>query len=130
MKIFGTSEKLKRLITQKTSLLEEVSFIRKESYTLAENIAKKQKQIKEIEKQIKSLQDIDIIISEHAILRYIERVMGIDIELIKKEILTDTLKEQFKTLGNGTYPIGNDVKVKIQNNTIVTVHTNKKEGAI
>jgi len=130
MKIFGTSEKLKRLITQKTSLLEEVSFIRKESYTLAENITKKLKQVKEIENQIKSLQDIDIIISEHAILRYIERVMGIDIELIKKEILTDTLKEQFKTLGNGTYPIGNDVKVKIQNNTIVTVHTNKKEGAI
>ena len=70
---------------------------------------------------IESLKDKELIITEHAILRYIERAMGLDIEKVKSEILTDEIKAGFKLLGNGKYPTHNNCHVIIKNNSIVSV---------
>jgi len=44
-------------------------------------------------------------VSEHAILRYVERVLDINIENIKKEILSEDVVDMVKKLGgNGGYP--------------------------
>lgn len=61
------------------------------------------------------------IISEHALLRYIERVKGIDLEVLKGEILTDQLLASIKNMGNGKFPTGNECKAVVKNNTVITI---------
>lgn len=62
-----------------------------------------------IESKLKRLQDSktdELIVLEHAMLRYIERVIGIPLDDIKAKIATSSVINVAKTLGNGTYPGG------------------------
>jgi len=61
------------------------------------------------------------VISEHALLRYLERVGGIDIESTKKEMLSEQAVKMIKFInGNGKARV-NGVDYIVKNNTIVTV---------
>lgn len=63
----------------------------------------------------------EITISDHAMVRYLERVKGIDIEEIRKEILTENVLDLIKTLGdNGSYPNKN-FKLVVRNKNVVTI---------
>ena len=66
-----------------------------------------------------------LVISEHAILRYIERVMGIDLEELKAKILPEDVLKKIKALEgvDGTYPCSEGFKVRIRDRTIVTILT-------
>lgn len=57
-------------------------------------------------------------ISDHALLRYIERIMGVDVQTIKGNIINKVAKYNF---GNGRYPIGDNKYVILKDKTIVTV---------
>lgn len=58
-------------------------------------------------------------VSEHAVLRFLERRYKLDIEAIKAEILTP---ERIKMVEAGVREIAVDgVRFRIQNNTVVTV---------
>lgn len=63
-----------------------------------------------------------LVVSEHAILRYLERVMKIDLEEIKLKILPDKLAEPIRTMGSGTYPADTH-RVKIKDNVVITILT-------
>ena len=91
------------------------------------NIEQLNKQLEDKKKkkeEIKSkLQAKDIIISEHAILRYAQHFLGIDLESIEKIIRDEQILRCHKTLGNGTYPSSdNTFKAVIKNNVVVTVY--------
>ena len=82
--------------------------------------------LKHVHDKIESLKTVnpDLTISEHAILRYLERVLGVDIEGIKKEIICDALRSAVSSLGDGTYPILNTPKKAqcvVKNNHIITI---------
>lgn len=63
-----------------------------------------------------------LILSEHATLRYLERVELIPIDQVKEKIITDELVRLHNVLGNGTYPVGDTgVSVVIKNNVIITI---------
>lgn len=70
-----------------------------------------------------------IIVSDHAINRYLERVRGINSEEITEElrkeiesiVLTEGLKRQIEVLGDGKYPIGEGHRVVVKEDTIVSV---------
>ena len=82
------------------------------------------KNIKRIKGLIKSLTESpDLIISEHAILRYLERVNGINLEDIKNEILTESFKKVVETLGEGKIPLDNHpgIIAIVKGNTITTI---------
>ena len=69
-----------------------------------------------------------LIISEHAMLRYIERVIGLDMEDIREAVLPVDTRERVRLLGNATVPV-NGHSVKITNGTVVTVLMNgAKDG--
>lgn len=78
--------------------------------------------IKELQKSINSLsKNGKIKISEHAIVRYLERVKGINLSEIEKEILTEEVLELISKLGgSGKYPIGNH-QVVLSDFTITTI---------
>jgi hypothetical protein len=81
----------------------------------------KEANIFEIEDKIQKLESNQIILSEHAILRYLERVENIDIEEVKNKILTEEFKKQFSVLGDGKYPIGNKFFARVKDNVVVTI---------
>jgi len=113
-------QELKQLETQVKKIEGEISSLRKEKSFVDQNISLKEKQKKEIMKKISSLKEKDINVSEHAMLRYIERVIGIDLNDIKSKILTDDIRTKIETFGNGTYS-NEEFKVIVKDNTIVTV---------
>lgn len=97
-------EKIKELETAKSSLSTTISNLNEsiKSYT------NRQK---------------DLIVSEHAILRYLLRVQGLDIAQVARDLVPDRIKEQIKMLGNGTYPIPEKgFKIVVKENVIVTIH--------
>lgn len=91
-------------------------------------VSKISKEINEIERKVKELENkrkiltSDVVITEHAILRYLERVKGVDIEAIKKEILPDYTLGYILGVGmnSGKYPAGTH-KVVLSGNIITTV---------
>ncbi len=74
------------------------------------------KEIQELE-----LNSKDPIVSEHAILRYFERVLGYDMEEIKSLILPTPMKQTITKMGSGKYPMGNGCRLVVKDNTIVTI---------
>jgi predicted transcriptional regulator len=75
-----------------------------------------------LESRLKDLQskEAGLVVTEHAMLRYLERVIGLDLNDIREEIITDQLKKQWGALGSGKYPVKN-FKVVIKQNMIVTI---------
>ncbi len=69
-------------------------------------------------------------VSEHAIIQYLQRVKGVDINAITHEILTENLKHQIQVCGNCKVPSTvNNVRILtvVKNNTVVTVAPNDKK---
>lgn len=63
----------------------------------------------------------DIKISDHALVRYIERIKGISLDCIRKEILSDNLKVFIEEMGkNGVFPM-DDYKLIVREGTITTI---------
>jgi chromosome segregation ATPase len=61
------------------------------------------------------------LVTEHAVLRYAERVLGVDTEDIKSRILTQDLAGKIKSLGSGKYPIGDGRRAVVKGNVIVSI---------
>ena len=60
-------------------------------------------------------------ISEHAVLRYMERIMKIDLAEIERELLTDDLRLRVKTLGGSCEIKKQDYTIVIKDYIIITI---------
>lgn len=120
----NSSRKIKQLSTQLAKLKQDCKVLQQQISFSQKEHNLKTNQVRKIEQEIKKLSSNDsIIVSEHAILRYLERVKGIDLEEIKATILNDKIIELTKVLGaNGTYPNEN-FSVVIKDNVVVTILT-------
>jgi hypothetical protein len=76
--------------------------------------------IKNLETRLKEA-STEPLVTEHALLRYIERVYGIDLDVIKGDILTENTIQAIKTLGSGKYPIGSGLKAVVKGGNVVSV---------
>jgi chromosome segregation ATPase len=109
----------------------ELKKFEEERENLKNNIGVIQKQLNKINSEIDNLnnkitklkdKNKDLIVSEHAILRYLERVENFNLDEIINKICIDDLKKMYQTLGNGTFPIkDSNFSVKIKNGVILTV---------
>jgi len=59
-------------------------------------------------------------ISDHALVRYFERVLGFNIEGIRDSLVTEELREQVNILGDGIYQSG-EYHLIIRNKIVVTL---------
>ena len=59
-------------------------------------------------------------VTEHALLRYLERVMGVDVESARRAILTDKLRAQIAVVQSGVFP-ADGYRVRVRNGAVVTV---------
>jgi len=82
----------------------------------------KVQEINNLKKEIEKLEGLDTLkVSEHAIVRYFERVLGYNIEEIEGIILSDNVVKMIETLGgSGTFPNEN-FQVVMKNNTVITI---------
>jgi predicted transcriptional regulator len=116
------AQELKALKTRSVKLDSEYKELMKDVTELDRRRERIEKQRKELKAKIKQMEASDnIVVTEHAILRYLERIMNIDIEELRAEILTDKTRQQIKTLGNGRYPLEKGGKAVVKNNSIVSV---------
>ena len=67
-------------------------------------------------------------VSDHAIVRYFERVLGYNIKEIKKKILPDPFKTVVNKFGNGKYPIGSH-HVIVEGGRVVTIYGEKNNAS-
>lgn len=75
---------------------------------------------KEIKKRVK--------ISDHALLRYLERVEGIDMGEVTDKILTEDLRKKISYFGDGSYHVAEGkFKVVVQDDVIITVISNEEK---
>ena len=61
-----------------------------------------------------------LILSDHAIVRYLERVLHIHRQIFEQKIVTAGLIETVEQLGDGTYPVKN-FRVRVVAKRIVTI---------
>ena len=84
-------------------------------------------ELKSCSSELKKLIDQDtFVVTDHAIVRYFERVLGFDISEIRKQILPREVLPQLKTLGGKCkYPINGDkpFQIVVEDNTVVTLIT-------
>ncbi len=64
-----------------------------------------------------------IIVTDHALIRYLERVGDYDIEEIRQQMVTPVLEQMVKLVGDtGKYPVGDSKNMFVlQNGRVVSV---------
>ena len=113
---------LKQLQTQLATLKRESASAKERQREVQSLIQDLARQIQSVEKSIDTLTKLGPVVSEHAILRYLERVKGINIDDVRAEILPESVKATVCELGNGQYPVGN-FKIRVRDGVVITVIT-------
>ncbi len=117
-----THSRLKKLQVRKTRVQSKIKRDGSNKCFFSE-ITSINKEIEKLKRQTK------VLISEHALLRYLERIRGVDLEAIKAEMLTKDAKgflEQFSTC---SLPVENGTgrfRLKVVDHVVVTVMTMKE----
>lgn len=117
---------LKGLESQLHKVESEVALCKVELLSKQKEYDTLRKNLNTIKEKISKLtSNKEIIISEHALLRYVERVLNIDVEEISNSILTDQFKTLVYTLGDGKIPLNNDFTAIVKDNVVTTIISNK-----
>lgn len=61
-----------------------------------------------------------VYVSDHCVLRYLERVVGIDIEAIRDELASPTVQQAVE-IGCDTVILGSGARLKLKGDTVATV---------
>ena len=115
---------IKGLRSKLTSLVTSYDLLKFEISNKQKDQAKLKIEIDSLKENLASYEnDQELRVSEHAVIRYLERVKGIDMEVIKAEILDEAIVNIIEKLGeSGSYP-SKDSKflALVKNYTVVTV---------
>jgi len=115
-----TANALKALETKHKDLQTKRNLVIENTKELQLEASSLKKKMGQIRYQISELQDkSELVVSEHAMLRYIEVVLGIDLEELSLKI-TEGQKEKIKSLGDGKYT-NKDFTLVVKNNTVTTI---------
>lgn len=117
--------KIKELESRLVRERQALSRLRSEKSALDRDIASRLARVNNLQRQLESVKSTsdNVIVSEHAILRYLERVQGVDIEEIKRKIVSQSAEKQIKALGSGVFPVGGSHKLRVRKGYVVTVLT-------
>lgn len=115
---------LKQLRGYKNSLLKEKSLLEIKLKHIESDITNLNNHILGIDKKIDSVLKTGLTVTDHAIIRYLQRVQQIDISLVPAKIITEDLRKNVNKLGDGHYPV-DDFIVVVSDNVVVTVYKDK-----
>jgi hypothetical protein len=118
------NRKQKGLQSQLNAMIVDLELMKQDMSRRSKEINIKQNQVIELKEKIRALNNKTgtLKITEHALLRYLERVKGIDLQQIENEIINQSLNDMVATLGDsGTFPHPNGYKIVVKDSTIVTI---------
>lgn len=124
MSTVQTAQELKGLQTQLAKARAEESTLKTEAAALQRKHTQARHAVQALEKRIEELSRTapEPTVSEHAMLRYLERVKGVDMEAVRQEILGNGTAEAITFAGNGRIKKGGtDITLIVQNSVVVTV---------
>lgn len=61
------------------------------------------------------------LVTDHALLRYMERVLGLDIEGFRAKVIPQDAQKVVATMKDGRIPIGDGHTAKVVNGVVVTI---------
>jgi DNA gyrase/topoisomerase IV subunit A len=73
-----------------------------------------------IEDALAEARKAGLVVSEHALLRYMERSLGMNLQEVTDRIVADVMPLA-RTLGDGKYPLSTGGQAVVRDNTVVTV---------
>jgi hypothetical protein len=123
MNIKAASE-LKRLKTRITKQTQTLSDAREQKKQADSSVKEEQNKLTEMKESLRKFEDSnkEPFVTEHALLRYCERVLGIDLEEAASHILSDDIRKYIDEFGTGRFPNNEKgFKVVVQNRQVVSV---------
>jgi len=122
MSVLEDKVTVKGLNSQIGKLEGEVNTLNSEISAKKKEASSKCRTIREVRKKVKDLGvSSNPTVTEHAMLRYFERVLNFDLKEIEKKILTDSVLNQAKVVGgSGLFP-AQGFKVRMKDFTVVTL---------
>ena len=115
------NESIKILLRKEKELVSEIEDIKGKKKEIDKNLEIKRKKLEGVKAKIANAQE-SVIISEHAIIRYIERVLGIDIKEIEKNIVDEETEKIIMELRPSKICRG-EFSILIKDNTVTTIIT-------
>jgi DNA-binding Lrp family transcriptional regulator len=114
----------KKELQQKIKNLQAGAIILK--FSVAQNqreLQTKNQQIAELQAQLAALENpAEIVVSDHAIVRYLERIKGVDMNEVRQAILNPKIMKCISVVGaNGTFPHEDGFKIIFKKNIAVTI---------
>lgn len=120
-----TSRKLKQLQVQHTQAQRDIKTAKDKIQADQAELSCSKAKLHALEQEMQKLSDTKLVVSEHAVLRYAERIMGLDVEQIKEQILNPKTAKRIQELRNGAFPdvAPNDIayKLHVRNGVVTTV---------
>lgn len=117
------SATLKQLQSRRAALEAEYAGVIEEQRAVSKKQIQIQAGMQAIDKQIKDLSATDPVVSEHALLRYLERVKGLDLDQARAEVLTPDLVAKIKVIKSGKIPVPGGFRAIVKNSVVVTIES-------
>jgi hypothetical protein len=108
---------------RQTQLEAELKELAINASSFNKKIAEKTIALQQVKKELSAIQSHNPTVTEHALLRYIERVMKIDLADIKDKILSESNKEYINKLRTCKIPVDGKYKLVVKDKTVVTIET-------
>ncbi|WP_300408629.1 hypothetical protein [Lagierella sp.] len=121
---------LKKLKEMKAQEEAELQALKLQERNIRHDISVKRLNINSLNQRIEKIYRLNenAAVSDHAIVRYFERVLGVDLEEVSEKILPPEMEESVETLGSGHFPINEgEFKIVVKNGVVVTVLTEPVE---
>lgn len=125
----NTAQQLKQFQTQLTANQAELNKAKQvlsDAQRAVEIITQTSNRIKKEMNDIRK-KDAAIIVSEHAIIRYMQRVMGINLKELETQICPPDVSTLAKQMRSGKFPVSGSHQVIVENGTVVTVWAEGQE---
>lgn len=115
---------IKQLQTQLNKMVADYEALKIEIASKQQESAHKKQAITKLKQEMDNLDSKkEMYVSEHALVRYFERVKGFDIDQVKKEIISEGILQMVSVLGGtGEFPNENGYSVKMDNFRVATIY--------
>ncbi len=123
MSNIARTQELKSLQSQRDKIRGELEQAKTEQKDWSKKVNDLIDKLNFLDKKIATFAQKDVVVSEHAYLRYFTRVLGFDLEEIKMKILTPTAETAIREFLSGVFPNGDGVRLKVKDGVVVTILT-------
>ena len=113
------NETIKTILRREKELISEIEDIKGKKKEIDKNLEIKRKKLEGVKAKIANAQE-SVIVSEHAVIRYIERVLGIDIKEIEKKIVDEETEKIIREMRPSRINKG-EFSILIKDSTVTTV---------